>query len=536
MNERRTLLLLILVFAGLLFFEKHGSWLFEPDEARYAEIPREMLATSDFLTPRLNGSMYFEKPPLLYWLNAASMKALGQTPYAARLPTRLAALVTALMLLACLEGNAGPWAALVFLSAPLSFTLGRVNLTDGILSATLTAALFCLRAFFKARNENRSGALASIGLGASTALAVLSKGLVGIVFPVGIALVWVALVNRWRLIRDVLFSWALPVFLILAVPWFVLVERANPGFAYFFFIHEHFLRYATSVHHRNEPVYFFVGVFLGGFFPWLLPIIRSTRSFFKVRISEWKERPDELFFLLWFGSVVGFFSLSHSKLVPYILPAFPAAAALVGKWIASEIDSPKLGWRIYAYSCSILLVGGCLAAQHFLGMYHLLFPLLATTVLISLCAWFSYKKATTLRARAYIGLGAPWAVLYFLLIYMLPNLAQDYSAHSVMQTVSQTSVSRVVCYKTYVQGAPFELGRPVTVADFQGELVSIGPLNPDLFWKKDAFWTEWEKGTPMVALIQQDEAHELDNESRRPFVWIARNHRIKAAANYIPGK
>ena len=102
MRHRRTVAALILLFALLAFFELPGSWLIEPDEARYAEVPREMLATGDFVTPRLDAAHYFEKPPLLYWANAASIALLGPTPFAARLPTRLAALATVALLIGSL--------------------------------------------------------------------------------------------------------------------------------------------------------------------------------------------------------------------------------------------------------------------------------------------------------------------------------------------------------------------------------------------------------------------------------------------------
>src|SRR5579872_492632 len=149
MSERRALIALLLVFVALLLAELPGSWLMEPDEARYAEIPREMLATHDYVAPRLNDAHYFEKPPLLYWANALSMRAFGLDAYAARLPTRLAALGTAAIVAFELETPALPgwglWAALILLSAPLSFVLGRYNVTDGLLTCAMTGAFFALR-------------------------------------------------------------------------------------------------------------------------------------------------------------------------------------------------------------------------------------------------------------------------------------------------------------------------------------------------------------------------------------------------------
>src|SRR5690242_10379753 len=202
MSERRALIALVLVFVALLFAELPGSWLMEPDEARYAEIPREMLATHDFVTPSLNDAHYFEKPPLLYWANALSMRAFGLDAYAARLPTRLAALGTAAIVAFELETPALPgwglWAALILLSAPLSFVLGRYNVTDGLLTCAMTGAFFALRRFLAARERGARAPGALAALGACAALAVLTKGLIGIVFPGLVLLIWAGVTGRWR--------------------------------------------------------------------------------------------------------------------------------------------------------------------------------------------------------------------------------------------------------------------------------------------------------------------------------------------------
>src|SRR2546426_686286 len=166
----RTLRLFLAVFVVLLCLDLPGSWLIDPDESRYAEIPREMLASGDFVTPTLNGAHYFEKPPLFYWLNAGSIALFGHSSFAARLPVRLAALGTAAILAAGLRSvapGAGLWAALVFLSAQLSFALGRYNIIDGLLSFTLTLSFFSLRGILLQPEPGRK-LRHEIGLGAGT--------------------------------------------------------------------------------------------------------------------------------------------------------------------------------------------------------------------------------------------------------------------------------------------------------------------------------------------------------------------------------
>src|SRR6185312_11221738 len=384
-GERRALIALVLVFVALLFAELPGSWLIEPDEARYAEVPREMLARHDFVTPYLNDAHYFEKPPLLYWVNAASMKVFGLDAYAARLPTRLAAVGTAVMLAIELDSPALPgwglWAALILLSAPLSFVLGRYNLTDGVLTCAMTGAFLALRRFVMARERGASARGALAALGACVALAVLAKGLIGIVFPGLVLIAWAAATGRWRRIGEALWSPAPVVFAAVAVPWFVLVERASPGFASIFFIREHFARFATGEARRSGPVYYFVAAFLVGFVPWIFVAPRTVRQV----VDAWRARAavygDDLFFAIWFVVILVFFSVSRSKLLPYILPAFPAAAALAARAVLARTDSVRR-----ALVVSVVAIGGVAfgAVSGELGRYNVVaFAVLGTALLVA---------------------------------------------------------------------------------------------------------------------------------------------------------
>src|SRR5476649_2318372 len=150
----RVLYAALLLLAAVILFEPAGSGLAEPDETRYAEIPREMLAAGDFVVPRLNGLPYFEKPPLLYWANAASFRVFGQTPWAARLPTRLAGLGTTLLLVlaAGRRRREGLAAGILLLASPIGFLMARTNLTDGLLTFFFTATLLAGRAAIRRRD------------------------------------------------------------------------------------------------------------------------------------------------------------------------------------------------------------------------------------------------------------------------------------------------------------------------------------------------------------------------------------------------
>jgi len=517
MSERRALWALLLLLVALVFFELPGSWLVEPDEARYAEVPREMLARRDFVTPYLNDAHYFEKPPLLYWANAAAMAVLGDTPYAARLPTRLAALGTVLVLIAGLESAALPgwglWAAVIFLSSPLGFVLARYNTTDGVLTFALTLAFFALRRFLLRREagERARGALALLGAGA--ALALLAKGLIGIVFPGLVFLLWIGIAGRWRRLGELLLSPAPLVFLALGAPWFILVQRANPAFSEIFFVREHFARFATAEASRPGPIYYFVLAFIAGFLPWTVVFHRGLPPLRDALRTRAREHGDALFFGLWFFTILVFFSLSHSKLLPYILPAFPAAAALTARALLGADRPLRAPLLVHAVLATVVAVGGMafgvwsgeLARYRATGLAALGAGLLA------LGAWTAVARAWRGRAGrlALLPAALGWAGLYLGLILAMPRVAQDLSTRSLALAAAGVPNAQVVSYRCYPQGIPWTLGHPIAVADYVSELGSDGERPAALYWSAAEFWRRWSSGTRLVAVVRRRDLPEF---------------------------
>lgn len=352
--SRRPVNRLMLLLAALLWVAPLASIpLIDPDEGRYGEIPREMLATGDLLTPRLNGTLYFEKPPLHYWLTAGALRLLGETELAVRLWTSLFGLGTAAVLLALGGLLAGArtarLAAALLLASPFFFSLAHLATLDMTLTFFVTVAL---AGFWKAQ-----GAADAVGRGlgwgalfGGAALAVMSKGLVGLVLPGGVIFCYLLLSGRWRLLREVPWLSGTALFLVLAAPWHVLVARENPSFVHFYFVREHFLRYATPVAERGEPFWFLFAVLAVGLLPWigLLALAPRLRGGSGAGFDVWRrERPELLFLLCWIGFPLLFFSLSQSKLAPYVLPVAPPLALLVamalhsreregGEWRARE--------------------------------------------------------------------------------------------------------------------------------------------------------------------------------------------------------
>ncbi len=502
MTERRWLLALIGLFSVLLFVELPGSRLIEPDEARYAEIPREMLAAGDLVTPRLNGTRYYEKPPLLYWANAASFKMLGETPFAARLPARLAALGTAALMAFALGGDLGLWAALILLSAPLSFVLGRYNVTDGVLTFGMTLALVSMRAFF--RDERPMWSLALLGLGC--ALAVLAKGLIGIVLPGLVFLLYIGVMGEWRRLGRLFVSPAPFVLFAVAAPWFVLMERRNPGFSQVFFIREHFQRFATNEAKREAPFYFFVLAFIGGFLPWTIPFgvwLSKARPRWKTPDRQWlRERADTVLFAIWFFVILVFFSVSKSKLLPYILPAFPAAAAITARFIVTAERRPRPLFIAYAALMSAPFIAALVMMNGKFASYISVSAIAGTAMLCAgswAAAWLAGRAGRPGLMAAALG----WAGLYAGLVFALPGLSHELSVDDLARAAVAVPGARVVAYRAYPQGLAWTLKDQVVVADFTGELASDGVRAPEIFWTHDDFWRRWSAGEPMAVVMKR---------------------------------
>jgi len=335
----RDLLILAVVLAIPFLQYLGGLPLMDPDEGRYAEIPREMLEQGDLITPTLNYVKYFEKPPLLYWINAASLKSLGMNEFAARFPSAMCGLLTVLatyIIARKLYDRRSALIAALILGTSVGFVLqSRIILTDMLLTFCLTAALgsFIVAA---GREGRRSQALPWYLFYLFCALATLAKGLIGMVFPAGIIFFYLLLSRRWRLLAEMRLLSGLLLFLAVAAPWFVAVSLRNPEFAQFFFIHEHFQRFTSAVHGRYQPFWFFVPVLLGTMLPW---------SFFipGALVRAWCDRKHEggragLYLLIWTAVIFLFFSKSNSKLIPYILPIFPPLSILIGHRLSLIAD------------------------------------------------------------------------------------------------------------------------------------------------------------------------------------------------------
>lgn len=332
---RRGALLLLLIMPALLLYPCLSFHLFEPDEGRYAEIPREMLTRGEWVVPILQGQPYLDKPPLLYWLVMASYKIFGVHDWSARLVPALALhaciVLTYLLGRKLLGERAAFWGALLLAVAPGFVSVGRLLVLDGLLALWVWLSVLAAFAALQAERLRWSWwllAAAACGLG------VLTKG------PIAVVLLVPPLWGYRRLGgRQAAVDWrALTAFtgvvLVVNVPWYVGVCLRAPEFAGYFFWKHNVLRFLTPFDHL-EPVWYYAPLLLAGLLPATLlawPFVRYLGSGDR-QVAETR-CPELGFLLLTGGWCVLFFSLSGSKLPTYILPAFPPLALATGTFVA----------------------------------------------------------------------------------------------------------------------------------------------------------------------------------------------------------
>jgi 4-amino-4-deoxy-L-arabinose transferase-like glycosyltransferase len=360
----RDLLWLTVGFGLLYFFLLGRAPLANPDEGRYGEIPREMVATGDWVTPRLDGVNYFEKPPLMYWAVAVALQALGGNEGVLRTVPALFGLAGVLLTYAAarrLYGRAaGLGAGVVLGTCGLYAALARLLILDMAVSVLMSATLFCfILGVLEPVGRRRRWFF--YGLYASAALATLTKGLMGFLVTGAVMLLWLAVCGQWRRLRPLYLPSGAFLFLLLAAPWHLLAASRNPGWAHFYFIHEHWERFTTTTHGRFHPWYWFIPILLGGLFPWVGWLGAGLRAGLA---GGWAKRAGNAgpwFFVLWAAFIFAFFSKSQSKLAPYILPVFPPLAVLIGLVVGPA-------WRDQTFRTvarglwTFILIGGVLAA------------------------------------------------------------------------------------------------------------------------------------------------------------------------------
>jgi 4-amino-4-deoxy-L-arabinose transferase-like glycosyltransferase len=499
-------LLLLLALLCVVWFASLGTRsLITPDEGRYATLALEMARSGDWVTPRLNGLLYFEKPVFQYWVGAVAFLLLGVSDFAARLWPGLSGFLTLLVTgytASRLWGREAGVRALA-IAASMTWLIGNshfLTLDAGLtlfLTVTLCAVLLANSSMDLAMRR-RWIWLAWAGM----AGAVLSKGLVGIAIP-GAVLVFVSLWRRdlglWRGMHWVS---GLLIFFVLAAPWFVLVSMRNPAFAQFFFVHEHFARYLTHVHQRTGAWWYYVPLLLAGMLPWTsaMPwLFRKDRAEVPARSAITAR--DLL--VVWCVFIFLFFSASGSKLPSYILPMFPAMALLMAMQLRDATTSalrwhllfPVVFWALaFAVSTQVGRFATADAPAELLVPMAAALRVGASVFLVgAIVAWWCLGRRRVTTAILCVAIG------HFVAITVVMQSHNEFGqlkstariAPKLLPLISEDTP--VFSVRAYDQTLPFYLGRHVVLVDYIDEFALGESQEPDRWIRTlDEFITRWQ--------------------------------------------
>jgi len=515
LRAARLAFLLVAAAAIAIAIAGTGRPLANPDEGRYSEISREMVASGDWVTPRLDGIKYFEKPPLQYWATAAVFEAFGQSETTARLYVALCGLATLLAAayaarrLGTNEVGAATLAAL--LASPYFMALATIVTLDMGVTLWTTVTLW---AFLLAEQEAGRGGAARgwIALAwVATALAVLSKGLIGIVFA-GAAVFFRSVLQRdLSAMRRLRWSWGLPLCLAIAAPWFVAVSRANPEFARFFFIHEHFERFLTHEHRRVEPWWFFLPIVAAGFLPWAFALPAAVAH-------AWRSEAGKPFqplrvAILWSAFIVAFFSASGSKLPAYVLPVFPPLAYVLGHYLAEAPPRRLALWAGLGASLAIPLAALALGIDReakdpwTLALYRAAQPwtLAAAGAHLAggVAGWALLRAGRRWHGLAAVAFGALLVIACIQGGYdeLTPRQSGKGVAEAMKPWLAPTT--RLYSVGHYDQTVPFYIGRTLTLVNYHDEFETGLRAEPELAIEDlGKFPAEWLRPGDALAIMQ----------------------------------
>jgi len=511
-----SILILVVVYALLWFGTLNYRHLIPSDEGRYAEIAREMLVTGDWVTPRYNGYKYFEKPPLQIWATATAFNIFGVGDWQARLWTALTGFLTIVFIgftgARIYSSRAGWLAAVALASSPMWVIGGHINSLDMGLSAFLVAALCSLLLAQTSSNKTYSRNW-MWACWAFMALATLSKGVIGVAIPGMVFAVYSITAWDWKIWKRLHIISGSILFLAITAPWFVLIAQRNPEFLEFFFIHEHLQRFTQTAHSRTGPIYFFLPLLLLGFLPWIAQVPGAIAQ-------TWRERNREFssgwLLTCWFVVILGFFSISQSKLPGYIIPLFPALALIVGSQLDRNLGSSNslsLPWQLQ--TSFFVILGGI--GFFFLGevskqsrpdeiesyaqyTYWIIAALIAL-ISCSLLALIQSKRNGLSSITSFAG-----GLFLCALIAGTGHetLGRAVSGIDLVEQVKADIPQKTNFYSVRIldHTVPFYLGRTMTMVEFPDELEFGVKQEPELWLPTlDAFIERWKEDQTAYALM-----------------------------------
>lgn len=521
-----------LISLGLLLFLFYtlflgGYPLFTPDEARYSEVAREMVATGDYITPRVNGVAFLDKPILYYWLQAIAIHLFGIKEWALRLFPVLFGIFGCITTYICgrrlFDRRTGLISAMILGTSPLYFCGTHYANLDLEVAVWISATLLFFITGVQDQTKSRIYFLLAAYICA--AFAFLTKGLIGIAFPAMIAGTWILLTQRWKLLLQIHLVKGIILFLAIVLPWYILAQKANPEFLHYFFVTQQVTRFLSAGKFNNAtPIWFYLPIVIIGFFPWSSFVFQTLKSVIKkIRISL-QEHATELFLILWIGIIFVFFSIPHSKMITYILPIFPALALLVGNYFtnaAEQVDRREIHQgMITLVIMNLIFCVALLLLAYFQWefvpntFYAYLKAMIGILLLSTLVTLFLFKQNKLFPLLMTLTVTTVMFLLSLTLGAKYLNLNSAKPLIFDLKTIIQPQ-DEVVSYFKFHQDVPIYLERRTTI---------VADWNSTTIAKHDNWMRELWYGMPFQNtadwLINEDTFWQRWNSKNRVFVFL----------------
>jgi len=529
------ILFLSLILGGLFFILLGNRLLFVPDEGRYAEIAREMIVSHDYITPYLNSVKYFEKPALFYWLESVAIYLGGLNLWSLRSVNVLLGLLGCILTYCTTrklyDRTTGLFAALILGTNLLYFVMVHMISLDLPVTVFLTLTLY---AFLLSTQEAHDFARRWLMWGAAiaAACAVMTKGLIGMVFPGMIIIVWLMLTGGWPQLKKLYLPSSILIFFLIAAPWHILVGQRNPEFYYFYFIRQHLLRYTMLKIGHYQPTWFFIPNLILGFFPWVVFLPLAIVKTFPRSWQQCKKNKNELFFILWATLIFIFFSFSKSKLIPYILPVFPPIAILVAHYLRQAIlNKSKLEIKICYVS--LLIFSTLISCALFIFPHKLAIPdpktagiylgLAAIFLMIGIMIATYYAFKNYIKFAVISIIATAWIFLSFFHAALPAMDTRTIAPLTALLKPILTPEDEITAYNQYYQDLPFYLERRVNILNWKNELRLGMEYQDTSEWmiKDPIFLQRWNSQKRMFAIMSKEEYQKFQTKYlQRKAYWL----------------
>jgi len=509
--------------------------LINPDEARYAEVTREMLANHQYLIPHLNSVIFFDKPILFYWLQSIPLRFFSINPWTIRLIPACFGILTCMITYYCTRYLSGRLTAIlstvILATSPLFFFTSHYANMDLLVAFFMTATLLAFLLASETQNVRLQKWL-FISIYPLMSLGVMSKGLIAIVLPGLIITAWLLWTKQWQILRKCQLLKGTWIMLFILGTWIIVTQYQQPTFIHQFFYIQHFQRFLSNTFNNQRSHFFYLPIIVLGLLPWSSLLVQAITYHIKLIYNKQPNYQQSLFLLLWPTVIVLFFSVPHSKIIGYIVPACPPLAILIARYCEYKWQSSttaELRWTKLTYNGLIIIFTSAILFTPLFDKISSLLP--RTEDLYILLATIGILALITLSAKSY----AQYCLILMtnsslLLLTMLFSL-QYVDTGSIKPLITltnqlNTNHDEVVNYYYYYQEVPLTLQHPITVvANWEKK----NPLKSDT-WKQLFADGLQQSSKPNPHFINFNTFDKQWTSQKRLYVFI----RAKILPNFYP--